>query len=237
MNAKFEVRLKSLSKKFNDVQAISAKREIDALLSFGVDSVERLMSIVRDNSLSADIRMAACWALGQLRAKRSANALLAAFDDKDHRVSWEAAKSLGLIGSKRVIAPLIRALSQNRSSEKRAAAAYALGVLCDTRATQPLIQTLLNENERPKVRAHAAEAIGYLRDNSAVAPLITALKSRSPELRFWSVFALGEIGDRRALPYLSRLARTDKAVLRKWGSVGNEASEAIKHITAATHQT
>src|SRR5919109_3825137 len=53
---------------------------------------------------------------------------------------------------------------------------------------------------------HAAEALGLLGARAAVSDLIASLTSASADVRSSSAYALGQIGDRRALPHLRRLA-------------------------------
>ncbi len=81
-----------------------------------------------------------------------------------------------------------------------------------------------------------AEALANLRDRRAVRPLIAGLKDASTGVRFWSAFALGQLGDTRALPELKRLEAADKAALPGWWKVSKEASDAIELILAASRK-
>jgi HEAT repeat protein len=160
--------------------------------------------------------------------------LLTAFNDQDLQLSWEAAKSLALLKSKRALRPLIAALYGDGDQNRRQAAAYALGWLGDKRAVEALIDALSDAGEAAAVRGQAAESLGNLRDTRALSPLIAALKDESVEVRFWSAFALGQLGNQKALPALRRLARSDKAFLRGWWEVRKEASDAIERIVQST---
>jgi HEAT repeat protein len=57
----------------------------------------------KDPSLQLETRISACWLLGQLAQKRSVASLLIAFVDP--RLTWEAAKALGVINTKRAVKP------------------------------------------------------------------------------------------------------------------------------------
>ena len=57
-----------------------------------------------------------------------------------------------------------------------------------------------------------------------------ALTDSSVEVRFWAAFSLGALKDLQALPALQRLAEQDEGILSNWGSVRDEAVEAIRSI-------
>lgn len=88
---------------------------------------------------------------------------------------------------------LLRAL-EDRVEARRLGAIYALGDRRDgTSAVVPLMKVLLNVNESIWVRSAAAEALGTLGQRRAIKPLIRGSRDASPEIRFWCVFALGQI--------------------------------------------
>ena len=49
-------------------------------------------------------------------------------------------------------------------------------------------------------------------------------------MRYWAVFALGQLGDERAVPLLTRIAKEDRATVEGWGSVADEAQAALEEI-------
>src|SRR5262249_31937489 len=160
-----------------------AQQDIDLLVEAGVTSFNALLTILKEQRIQIDTRRRACWVLGQLGNKQAVSGLLEAYKGPDLSLSWEAAKSLGLLRSKRAVQPLIKALLAAGKAEKRAAAAYALGLLGDKRAVAPLINVLQNRSEAPQVRGYAAEALAYLRDRRAGKPLIAALRDPAIEVR------------------------------------------------------
>jgi HEAT repeat protein len=209
-----------------------AKQTIETLLAAKVDSFEDLLALAQDRAASSKDRVSACWLLGQLRDKRASSALFKAFEDPNTDLNWEAAKSLGILQGKRAVRPLIDFLLEAEAPEKRAAAAYALGLIGDKKALDALLQALLNQNEAATVRGYAAEALAFLGDTRAVIPLIDSLRDRLPEVRFWSAYALGEIGDERASADLKRLIATDEGILPGWGKISEEAANAVESIQA-----
>lgn len=80
------------------------------------------------------------------------------------------------------------------------------------------------------VRSDAAEALGVVMFAEAAPHLIAALADPPPSLRFWAAYALGRVADPSALPALRRLAETDDAVVEEWGSIREEALQAIEWI-------
>ena len=160
-------------------------------------------------------------------------ALLDAVADADAPVRWEATKALIALGDTRVVPPLIALTQGTGASDQRTAAVYVLGWLRDTRALAPLVQVLRNSQEGAQLRSHAAEALAYLGDRRAVPALLAALDDPAPAVRLWSAFALGELGDMRAVAPLERLAATDVSPVPGWWTVGEEAREALKRLEAA----
>jgi HEAT repeat protein len=78
----------------------------------------------------------------------------------------------------------------------------------------------------------AAESLAYCFAHEAVRDLIAGLHDQTPEVRFWSAFALGFMKAKPALVELERLATTDDAEVPGWWSVSKEAAWAIAEIKA-----
>ncbi|MCH8273162.1 MAG: HEAT repeat domain-containing protein [Armatimonadetes bacterium] len=132
-------------------------------------------------------------------------ALIAGLRDKKANVRAESASTLSLIGDERAASPLINALSDPNENVRREAA-IALGSLGVQEAVEPLIQLL---REGGGERSSVAQGLGWLRDVRAVLPLLDCLSSDDRSLRHLAAFALGEIGDRRALDALDRMALSE----------------------------
>jgi HEAT repeat protein len=169
---------------------LAVEGDIAYLADAGVRSLHDVLARLRDRDTNIELRRVCLWAVGQLRDKSVARELLAVFDEADRTRYWEAAKSLGFIRSKRVVKPLVSLLYRSTDANTRSAVVYALGLIGDKRALTPLMEVLRNLKEESSVRAHAAEALAFLRKTEAVPPLINSLKDESPEIRFWSAYAL-----------------------------------------------
>lgn len=173
-------------------------------------------------------------AMQALRSGRTALAveeLIAALDDPSLHVREEAAETLGDIGDPRAVDSLIEHLDDPGSSIVDEAA-EALGRIGDDRAVGPLIK-LLHDGEKPD-RLAAARALGRIGSPEGVHMLAEVLSDASgrysPEVREVCAWALGAIGDPKAvtalLPMVKNESRDFRLVaVRALGDIG-EASAA-----------
>jgi HEAT repeat protein len=213
----------------------TARADTDALLRSGVNSIEKLVALL-NNPEAGENRERACWVLGRIRRPCDLPLLIAVLEDPDPRLRGEAARSLGTFADTNAIPYLVRTLLQDSEENVRTSAAASLSLLGGSEIVAPLLQVLGNVTEAPSVRGAAAEALAHTFDARAVAPLIEALSSAATEVRFWAAFALGELGDETALRALRSAAATDDGTLPGWGSVRQEASEAIRSVLARTNR-
>lgn len=230
MNADLETRIETALSELSPETQRAGKEYVKDLSALGLNNLEDLLRVVQDETFETNARRTICWVLGILGDKQAVEPLLTAFSDPDIGLSWEAGKALGALRSGQAVQPLITWLLDAETIDKRMAAAYALGMIGDRRATESLIRVLVHNSAEPKLRGEAAEALGLLGDTHAVAQLIGCLRDKSVEVRFWSAFALGQIGDRRALPELKRLATTDEELLPGWWKISKEAADAVEQI-------
>jgi HEAT repeat protein len=181
----------------------------------------------------------ACGLAGQVGDRRStvprlARVLSAARSDI---AMCESAKALSQLGGRnmfRCTAPL--ALGHS-SREVREWATYALSFGHDFDygdAADLLLSIFVNRDEDDLVRAQAAEGIAYhatrRRRRQIVPALIDGLSDGSAEIRFWSCFALSDLGNASDIPALESLLG-DRTVSEWMGwSVGREARFAIECI-------
>lgn len=97
----------------------------------------------------------------------------------------------------------------DRDGAVRYLAVYNLKNLRDPRTLWPLIRELKTSDNEVS-RKWAAQALGDLHDTTAVQYLIQALYDSDYSVRYKTCFALGTIGDKRALEPLKRIAKTDE---------------------------
>src|SRR5690606_3503165 len=115
--------------------------------------------------------------------------------------------------------------------------------IMDARALEPLLAVFTNTAEPPYVRAQAAEGLTYLvADSDTRTPawravsqaLQQGLNDTDTDVRFRSVFGLGALRARSALPRLRELAAADTAISATmlW-TIQEEARQAIAAIEGA----
>jgi HEAT repeat protein len=113
-----------------------------------------------------------------------------------------AAKSLGELGSKKAIAPLI-ALLKDKDSEVRMLAADSLAQLGSEKAIAPLIALLKDKGS--EVRSLAADLLAQLGSEKAIAPLIVIASLKELD----SIKLLAQLGAKQAIePLIALLKNT-----------------------------
>jgi HEAT repeat protein len=177
-----------------------------------------------------DKHVSSAWLLRQLRSP-------------DPQVRFQAVSTLKGINEARIciISALRYIAFHDPDYWVRESAAYVLSFAWNHHWTaRPLLALYKKPGEHPLVRAQAAEGLankydlvrpwksGYL---PAMKSLLVGLRDASPQVRFWSAFALGNMRAREALPELRRLAATDREICPGWWTVGEEATDAIVTVT------
>jgi HEAT repeat protein len=138
----------------------------------------------------------------------------------------EAARALGLLNDRRVVDPLIDALT-DQDGDLRKAVVETLSNLDDPRTSDALLRAM--SDSRIDVRCTSADSLGRRKDPRAVEPLVQALADEHPEVRKSAAVALGAIGDSRAVePLIMAIADTDRNCQR---AIANALGE-IKDIRA-----
>lgn len=158
---------------------------------------------------------------------------------EDRELRQYACISLGRLEGKQAMRLLTDTLFNDPSVRVREQAAHALSFTFDDGIYDTMMRVPADQSEHEAVRAQAAEGLanilGYCdrrtrRFRRAQELLIECLCEPSPEVRFWSAFALGEMHSTRALPELQRLAETDHVKCRNWWLVSEEAADCIERI-------
>ncbi len=182
------------------------------------------------------VRLTAAEALGQLGDRQAIDPLIQSLDDEDGGVRAWSADALGKIGDPKAVGPLIEHFNQEENSEAKESIIRALGEIGHAQAFEIILDTLKN-GDTTDLRCQAVIALGQLGDKRAVQPLMKAIRDKDYTVRYYSVKALGVLGDAQALPLLTQIR--DK---EKWGYVDREevfypanevAAEAIKQILRA----
>ncbi|MDR2874265.1 MAG: HEAT repeat domain-containing protein [Methanobrevibacter sp.] len=100
------------------------------------------------------------------------------------------------------IDPLIDALLKNRNKDIKILAAKILGDIGDEKAIDPLITTLSSPHKL--LRREASTSLIKI-GNSSVDPLINILTNEDWKIRGAAAWALGSLGDKRAIEPLKNL--------------------------------
>jgi HEAT repeat protein len=155
--------------------------------------------------------------------------LLGTLESGTREEIWEAAKDLESLVLDISLA-LLRRLRDSAKTDTRAAAAYVLGFGHFASARIPLEEVLDDANEDSFVRGHAAEALAYIGDRESAKVLLKHMEDTDPGVRYWCIFALGQIRDDKALPVLRRVVETGKDEHYDGHSLRAEARDAIAEI-------
>lgn len=143
----------------------------------------------------------AIWCLRQYQSYDAVPALLELLADRSSVGRGRAAETLGLIGDSRALPVLIAIMENEHENEwLRNNAAEALGRIGGKDTFERLLAAFLDVGLNENVRYGVSMGLGHLRDPRAFEPLCEALRSSK-----WPIFlveALGNLGDRRAVPVL-----------------------------------
>jgi HEAT repeat protein len=121
----------------------------------------------------------------------------------------EIVVALGDIGDPRAVEPLILLLAEGPSWGNRKETIIALGKIGDSRAVKPLVVALRNKAYR-KEKMEALDKLGA----PAVELLIALLKDEDPYVRWGTVISLAEIGDQRAVEPLIEALKDEELPVR-----------------------
>jgi HEAT repeat protein len=195
-----------------DVDKMKANKDVMGLI--------KALSYVED----ANTRQMAAMMLGEIGDARAVKPLIEALKDKV--VVFWAVEALGKIGDPSAIQPLIPLLQKR---EKSSTAAFeALGRIGGVSAVNVLIPFVKEGDREAFEAAKALVLIG----TPAVEPLINVLKEREGDANYkavrartFAVYALGEIGDLRAMdPLLIAVFEggdVSEAAAKALGKMGN----------------
>lgn len=167
-----------------------------------VSSAKTYDQLVDDlkQSPSEKVRYNAARMLGESGDFRAVDPLIDALKhDKNGSVRLYAARALGELGHPGARSHLIESLQEDRNVDVRVRAARALGRLGGEEVVMPLVEALSDGNSQVCITAaDALIEIGPI----AVNPLIEILHNERVNVRCDATRALGELGERSAVPHL-----------------------------------
>jgi HEAT repeat protein len=184
-------------------------------------ALEALYLAAGDGEPSRAVRVAAIEAIGWVRDPSFAVAVANRLSDPAVDVRIAAAATLGRLGNRQVLEPLVTAMANDPDPRVRAAAANAIGWLRAPASVEPLSRAL--DDPAASVRAAAASGLGLIGNDRAVEPLLGVLDDRDSLVRYQAVGALMVLDDPRARPALQALSQNDPDPL-----VRNQATAALE---------
>jgi HEAT repeat protein len=218
----------------SDDERQTAKNDLKSARRAGIHSVAQLLEALVDPRQTPQTRLVACSLLVWLGEPDAIAAFARALEEaEDDGVVWEVAKGLISLRGQSSAPTVVRVLDQGNPS-KRAAAAYVLGWLGVREAVPALVATATNTTLEAHVRGHAIEALGVMGARETLPQLLELLSDRSPEVRYWAAYSVGEFGDPTSIPALEHMAANDSDHLGPPvnRSLRQEAREALEAIRA-----
>jgi HEAT repeat protein/Tfp pilus assembly protein PilF len=184
----------------------------------------RHLGTLADNP-EREVRIAALVAAGRLADPSVLADVIPLAKHTEVAMREAATFTIGRTGDKRAVAPLLERLADNRGSVQ-ALACLGLGRIDDARVVPALIATLSDARRDDSTRAACAYALGMRRAQSGLPALITALDDNRGEAQRLAAWALGQIGDGKALgplirAYFSRAGRGDAELVWAIGRTSN----------------
>jgi len=175
------------------------------------------------SSLGRYVYMAECEELDQLRAVQVRQALEQAVAEGPLEVARRALESLAFVNDDRVTR-LIDAAYADPRPLMRQSALFAMGRNADRFWAETVLAELHSED--PAMRYEAARASGELQLSRAVPALGRLISDdRDVEVQGMAIWALGEIGGKRAREILERLVESDNEA---WSAAAEDALEAMQ---------
>ena len=192
-------------------------RALDALarLAMADPAVgEKLMATVEDEKEKPEIRSRAMKALGRMAGVGlPLDALVTMLEnaEADIRLRCAAAAALGQTRNTEAVAPLVKALGDEKAPI-RLWAAVALNGNSSSEAVTALTKAL--EDKEDRVRVRAADALAAVLDPKVIDPLAKAAGDANAEVRTWAVIGLGNYSDKKALDALTAAIRDNDVQVR-----------------------
>lgn len=172
----------------------------------------RVLGTLSEN-LDRELRVAALVAAGRLGDASVLPSVLPLATDGEVVMREAATFTIGRSRDRRAVPALLDAIRDRRGSVQTLAC-LGLGQIDDARGSAALIATLGDTRKDDPTRAACAYAIGARRLTSGVPALLAALADNRGEAQRLAAWALGQLGDGRALgplirAYFARAGRAD----------------------------
>lgn len=203
-----------------------------------LESEPALAALIDDRDQAYEPRGIAGWLAGRLPCQGCQDALIHLVRDPaaPEHVRITAATSLALLDGPHLSRVLLElGLDPEQPSGVRMAAlvgSVRTGGIPSShkpRLIEVLADLLTNPSAPSEVRGAAAEALKYVPSARSLNALRAALADKDPEIRFWAIYSLGQLGSERDIQTLEGLL-SDDSKSREGRTVGAEAGKAIQEI-------
>jgi tetratricopeptide (TPR) repeat protein/HEAT repeat protein len=176
-------------------------------------------------SLDREVRVDALVAAGRLGDAKVLDDVLPLMDHQESAMREAATFTLGRSGDKRAVGPLIKILDDRRETVQTLAC-LGLAQIDDARVAPALIGVLKDASKQDAVRAACAYALGARKSTAGVPALLAALEDNRGETQRLAAWALGQLGEGKALgplirAYFARAGQPADTVIWAIGRVGS----------------
>ena len=185
-------------------------------------------------TLDREVRVDALIAAGRLGNPGVINDVLPLMEHQEGAMREAATFALGRSADRRAVAPLVKALGDPQDSVK-ILACLGLAQIDDPRVGPALVGVLKDASKLDVVRAACAYGIGARHVGSAVPTLLGALDDNRGETQRLAAWALGQLGESRALGPLLRayFARAGQSADELVWAIGRASGAGLAPATLA----
>jgi len=131
-------------------------------------------------------------------------ALLNDLKSQNMMVVNEAAYELGESEEEKAVPLLMNLIKGDQPKEIKITAIEALGKIGANIPVDALVD-VLGERNNDEIRIAACNALGKIKSPGAVEPLLGVAGVEDRDVRLFAIWALGSIGDEKAIPLLTKL--------------------------------
>jgi HEAT repeat protein len=192
------------------------------------EAVDPLLNILLAGEGKSNVEERALWALGKLKSKEAAPAILVMLFNDSVDVRSRAARVLGELKPKYMV-PVLQSKLEKEDVNIVGEVSLAAARLGDTRLVPAMNWAAMNPHLKEKVRSQVFWAIGMMGDERSVPPLLALLKSQNQSLLILTIETLGNLGNLSAGPALLNLLEHNMLEVREIAVWSLEKLSGLQH--------